>query len=172
MLQENSFTKTSSQAWLMCSTRPKHHRFEVVSGQDQEREQGDDFSSITSCGDGLVLYQNFATHAVPTARLATDGKDFSTFQMLAKRWIIERGASSSITENAICDAYQRIIGMGERALRPIFRRLESEADDPDQWFWALQMITGQDPVAPEDRGNFRRMAQAWLEWARCEGYAL
>ncbi|MDE0105247.1 MAG: hypothetical protein OXN89_22965 [Bryobacterales bacterium] len=61
--------------------------------------------------------------------------------------------------------------MGDRALRPILEQLEAEGDDPDQWFWALQVITGEDPVKREDRGNFRKMAKAWLEWARYEGYA-
>ena len=109
--------------------------------------------------------------ATPTASLSEDQDDWIRFQQLAEAWIFQRGASSSITETVACEAYQRIIGMGERALRPIFRQIESEGSDPDQWFWALQMITGKNPVDRTDQGDFHKMAQVWLQWGRREGYA-
>lgn len=91
--------------------------------------------------------------------------DWLKFQSLVARWQTERGAMSSITEAAICPAYQSIIGMGESALGFIFHQLRSEGDEPDQWFWALKAITGADPVRSEDRGNYQRMSEAWLAWA-------
>lgn len=33
--------------------------------------------------------------------------------------------------------------------------------DPDHWFWALEMITGADPVPVEAYGDTVQMAQAW-----------
>jgi hypothetical protein len=87
------------------------------------------------------------------------------FQALVIQWHHERGAMSSITEAALCPAYRCIIGMGMIALPMILSQLKSEGDDPDQWFWALKAITGADPVADEDRGDFVAMAQKWLEWA-------
>jgi hypothetical protein len=78
---------------------------------------------------------------------------------------------SSITEMSILPAYQKIIGMGEDAVPLILAELKSEGDDPDQWFWALIAITEENPVKPEDQGNFRKMAQAWFQWAEAEGYA-
>jgi hypothetical protein len=38
--------------------------------------------------------------------------------------------------------------------------------EPDQWFWALQAITEEDPVPPPSRGKVREMALAWIEWGR------
>lgn len=78
---------------------------------------------------------------------------------------------SSITSAAFCPAYQSIIGMGPVAVPLIFAQLECEGNEPDQWFWALKAILGYDPVRDEDRGDYVRMAESWLNWAKSEGYA-
>ncbi len=92
------------------------------------------------------------------------------FRVLVEQWQSARGARSSITDAATLPAYQKIIGMGEAAVPLIIAQLRSEGDDPDQWFWALRAITGQNPVKPEDQGNFRKMAEAWLQWAQYDPY--
>ncbi len=97
--------------------------------------------------------------------------DWLKYQRLAAQWQHERGAMSSITEASLCPSYQAIIGMGPTAVPFICAQLESERDEPDQWFWALGAITGALPVKEEDRGNFVRMAETWLQWAKSEGYA-
>lgn len=97
--------------------------------------------------------------------------DYSVFECLVQRWHSERGATSSTTEMVLCPAYQSIIGMGQKAVPFILAELASRADDPDHWFWALQMLTGVNPVLEEDEGNLRQMAKAWLDWAATEGYA-
>ena len=38
--------------------------------------------------------------------------------------------------------------------------------EPDHWFWALQAITGENPVPATGRGNLERMTEARLEWAK------
>lgn len=86
------------------------------------------------------------------------------FQHLANEWNKQRGASSSISQGAVARPYQEIIGMGPDAVPLILAQLRSEGDNPDQWFWALKSITGEDPTRPEDRGNFVKMAQSWLRW--------
>ncbi len=91
----------------------------------------------------------------------------SRFRELVRQWKEATQLISSITDMATHPAYQRIIGMGHAALPWLFDELRR---DPDQWFWALKAITGEDPVAPADRGNLHRMAQVWLDWARDHGY--
>jgi len=93
------------------------------------------------------------------------------FKELYRAWREQRGAMSSTTQAALCPAYQSIIGMGAAAVPLIFAQLESEGNDPDQWFWALKAILGVDPVKEEDRGNYARMAESWLAWAKNAGYA-
>jgi hypothetical protein len=98
---------------------------------------------------------------------ATKDSSQARFRALVEQWMEATRLLSSITEMATHPAYQQIIDMGQTALPWIFEELRR---DPDQWFWALQAITGEDPVPAEDRGNLPRMAQVWLPWAKDHGY--
>jgi len=92
--------------------------------------------------------------------------DKAEFQQLATKWRLERGSSSSITDLVLSPSYQAIIGMGSKAVPFILAELEAEGEHPDHWFWALQSLTRIDPVNEEDEGDLRKMARAWLHWAR------
>jgi hypothetical protein len=91
----------------------------------------------------------------------------SRFRELFQQWKDATRFMSSITDMATHPAYQQIIGMGQAALPLILGELRR---DPDQWFWALKAITGDDPVSAADRGNIPRMTEAWLTWAQQRGY--
>jgi len=90
-----------------------------------------------------------------------------TFLELAEQWRRETGMMSLITKMSMHPAYQRIIGMGQAVVPLILRELEQE---PDHWFWALQAITGANPVKSEQRGRLKQMAEAWIQWGRENGY--
>jgi len=92
--------------------------------------------------------------------------DSSKFSALVAQWRKERGIASSTTKIVTCPSYQKIIGMGEKAVPLILRQLRAEGDDPDHWFWALEMITGEDPIPVEAYGDTTKMAEAWLLWAQ------
>lgn len=64
-------------------------------------------------------------------------------------------------------AFQKIIGMGQDAVPFLLRELET---NPDNWFWALMMITDEDPVPEDIRGDGEAMAKAWIEWGKERGY--
>ena len=89
------------------------------------------------------------------------------FRALTAAWQSETILRSSVTAIATHPAYQRIIGMGACVVPLILRELEMR---PNHWFWALKAITGCDPVAPSERGRLKNMAEAWLRWAKQEGY--
>jgi hypothetical protein len=110
------------------------------------------------------------TYLCNSALITTVITDEYTFKGLLTSWHSERGATSSITQMVICRSYQRIIGMGDKAIPLILRDLEDHVEDPDHWFWALQALTGANPVPAEDRGDMSKMARAWLEWAYLAGY--
>lgn len=95
---------------------------------------------------------------------ATAGR---AFHNLASQWKEATQFVSSVTEMVTDPAYQQIIGMGKAVLPFIFAELRRE---PDHWFWALQAITGENPVPPADRGRIQAMTQAWLDWAETHGY--
>lgn len=91
----------------------------------------------------------------------------SQFEQLAGQWRSESQFISSMTDMVMLPSYQRIIGMGRDVVPLMLRELERE---PDYWFWALQATTGDDPVQPADRGDLQKMAVAWLNWGKREGY--
>jgi hypothetical protein len=103
------------------------------------------------------------TESLSTAEQATEQQ----FRSLAEQWRRETGMLSSVSRMAMHIAYQRIIGMGARAIIPILLDLHKR---PDHWFWALNAITGENPVPQESAGNLREMAKAWIQWGRRRGY--
>jgi hypothetical protein len=72
------------------------------------------------------------------------------FEFLAKAWRKECAHLSSVEEMVLHPAYQQIIGMGKEAIPFLLCELERQ---PDHWFWALWVITGEDPVRSDHRGS-------------------
>ena len=89
------------------------------------------------------------------------------FQRLASEWKQQSRFLSNTAQMALLRPYQRIIGMGQPVVPLILEELER---DPDQWFWALEAITEENPVSPAAVGNVRQMADAWLQWGREHGF--
>jgi hypothetical protein len=83
------------------------------------------------------------------------------FRRLAAEWKERSRYLSNTAQMAMLKPYQQIIGMGMPVVPLILQELRRE---PDQWFWALEAITGENPVPPEAAGNVRLSAQAWVEW--------
>ena len=89
------------------------------------------------------------------------------FSALAEEWRRGTAPLSSVTEIVLHPAYQRIISMGRAALPFILAEL---ARQPDHWFWALRVITDENPVPEGDAGNLLRMRDAWLRLGRERGW--
>lgn len=89
------------------------------------------------------------------------------FLRLAAEWKDQSRYLSNSAQMALLRPYQRIIGMGLAVVPLILEELERE---PDQWFWALEAITEENPVPPEANGVVRLMAKAWVDWGRQQGY--
>lgn len=85
------------------------------------------------------------------------------FHQLADQWLRERQQGVDVATMIQHTAYQAIIDMGDDAVPFLLQRLQ---DKPDHWFPALNAITGQQPVRPENRGRLQAMAQDWLRWGR------
>jgi hypothetical protein len=91
------------------------------------------------------------------------------FRTLARQWQEETAHISSNTRIVAHPAYQEIIRMGVAAVPLILRDLQLV---PRQWFTALKLITGADPVPADVRGKTLLMAKAWLEWAHKQGICI
>ena len=143
--------------------------YEVFSGQLQTRVG---HMAIVLAPEDVWIYcpEGPVDHINPQSLISEPQEDWMEFRRLVGQWKTQRGVLSSVTQSALCPAYQSIIAMGRRAVPLILRQMKSEGSDPDQWFWALQVITGEQPVEDEDRGNYRKMAHAWLDWGQREEY--
>lgn len=82
------------------------------------------------------------------------------FRALADQWHEETDYLSG-TAVFMHPAYQQIVGMGPAVLPLLLRDL---AETESHWFWALRVITNENPVPPEHRGRVDRMISAWLSW--------
>jgi len=85
------------------------------------------------------------------------------FDDLATTWERETINLSSAQEKVLHHAYQRIIGMGWSVIPLILERLRIR---PNFWFWALWVLTGENPVSEDARGNLKAMTEAWLDWGQ------
>ena len=84
------------------------------------------------------------------------------FQRLVLRWREEKRFTSSLDKMILCPSHRRILAMGEPAVQFIMEYLRVETSD--HWFRTLEILTGEQPVRHEDRGDYAKMRQAWLEW--------
>jgi hypothetical protein len=85
------------------------------------------------------------------------------------KWKMETMHWSSISKMVSHHSYLRIIGLGREFKKGEIERLilEELESEPDHWFDALEAITGQNPVRPDD--DFDAAVDAWLDWGRQEG---
>jgi len=56
--------------------------------------------------------------------------------------------------------------MGPAVVPLILKELEKE---PDHWFWALEAITGENPVGENEAGDLEASARAWVQWGKQKG---
>ncbi len=89
------------------------------------------------------------------------------FNSLVAQWKPAVEAMSSVTTMVLHPAYQQIIALGPRAIPLLLRELDRELD---HWFWALRVLTRENPVPAGIRGNMGAMREAWLAWGKSEGY--
>jgi hypothetical protein len=86
------------------------------------------------------------------------------FQRLADQWRGETGHLSYLPQKYRHGAYQRILGMGERAVPLILRSLKEKGG---WWFDALAALTNEDPA--KDTAGFEGCREAWLKWGKKKG---
>lgn len=125
----------------------------------------------TYSGPSAAHSRRYLAQLKRSARRLARGEAYAererVFRRLAEWWRSETGLMSSIDDKALHPAYQQIIGMGPEAILLILRELQLR---PAHWFWALNAITREDPINPEDIGNVKKMTEAWLRWGRERGY--
>jgi hypothetical protein len=89
------------------------------------------------------------------------------FRRLAAAWHRDTDYLSSMDEADYHPAYQEIIRLGPEVVPLLLRDL---AENHTHWFAALEAITGARPAAASTAGNIPRITEAWLRWAKDNGY--
>jgi len=89
------------------------------------------------------------------------------FRRLAAAWHKAVAHHSSTTIRNNHPSYREIIALGPEVLPLLLRDLEK---NHTHWFCALREITGANPIPESAAGNIPQMADAWLRWARENGY--
>jgi hypothetical protein len=113
-----------------------------------------------------------ATEQATSPQAPASGKDHGAaedkeVQALLDWWDRDTAVVSDASKILNHPAYQRIIGMGTRAIPLILRELKKGAGF-FAWFAALKAITHEDPV-PEGVVAGKLCRDAWLNWGRQKG---
>jgi hypothetical protein len=87
---------------------------------------------------------------------------------LLSQWRNDTAPFSSTTKTTEHPACLELIALGRPALPFLFRDMEQTQDG--HLSRALTVITGAHPVSEEDRGKIRKVAEAWLRWAKENDY--
>ena len=88
------------------------------------------------------------------------------FRRLADEWLSETAYLSDPVKIFMHRSHIKIIGMGEKVLPLILREVERMSGD---WLFALDAISPENPVRPEDRTNLEKAAGVWLQWGKERG---
>lgn len=85
------------------------------------------------------------------------------FRELADQWYEETMFLSSTSDILSKETYYQIVALGRKIIPLILCELQERGG---HWFLALRVLTKDNPVRQEDRGNMRKMTQAWLDWGK------
>jgi hypothetical protein len=96
-----------------------------------------------------------------------DDRDRERFRTLADRWKRDTSHLSNVLTIIKHPAYREIVEMGEGVIPLILEDLERE---PADWFPALTMLTGENPITEGIAGKVLEMSRAWIDWGRNRGY--
>jgi hypothetical protein len=111
--------------------------------------------------------QAVATMEFPAIGPNASGSELKElFEVLATEWKQKSRYMSNTAQMALLWCYQRIIGMGWPAVPLILEELQRETN---HWFWALEAITGENPVPRELAGDVRGKTQEWIKWGTAKG---
>lgn len=91
------------------------------------------------------------------------------FEHLVHDWMRDIRFTNSMDEIVKSKSLQSIIGLGTVAIPMILEDLQKS---PKHWFYALQKVTGENPVAKKYAGNLEKMTEIWVKWGKKKGYII
>lgn len=138
-------------------------------------------SEVVQCGIGAVMLLCSTTLATGYAQQPYLPTDMSlqvissaasveaSFKSLVAKWRDERAKSptSDLSKILMLRPYQEIIGLGPEAVPFILKEYQLR---PHHWWWALEMITRENPATPQMKGDLQAIRMAWLDWGKQRGH--
>lgn len=106
------------------------------------------------------------TPTMPIPEMPTETVEIQ-FRRLAAAWHRDTDYLSSMEEADNHPAYQDIIHLGPDVVPLLLRDM---AVNHTHWFAALEAITGARPLTSAVAGNIPSMVDAWLHWAKDNGF--
>ncbi len=88
------------------------------------------------------------------------------FLMLTQKWYEETRLFSFAKDRENSESYQAILAMGKDILPFILKEIQKNGN---LWFSALRVISGENPMLPEHKGNVEKIKQDWLQWGQKKG---
>ena len=117
----------------------------------------------------MSIESSIAQQENPAANAEISIEVIDKFYTLATEWQSEVAGMSSTAQMSQHPVYQEIINMGSKVVPLLLSELKK---NPLYWLAALNAITGENPIKPEQRGRVKQMASAWIEWGKDRGYAI
>ena len=102
----------------------------------------------------------FIGHSVFASQLYQRRLD-RKFKILKSVWENDTVFSSSISEITNHPAYHSVIKLGKEVVPLIIEDLQSTNN---HWFYALEYLTGSNPITQEHQGLVPLMKQDWINW--------
>ena len=85
------------------------------------------------------------------------------FNSIKEMWWSETKNISIPSEKYKNKYYQEIINFGKNIIPYLLEDLDTPNGD---WIYALNKITGENPVKSENIGQFHKMKQDWINWSK------
>ena len=108
-----------------------------------------------------------ATPRTKNERAEADDDLYREFRRLAEKWEEETSGYAFRSRAVQHVEHQQIVDMGERVIPWM---LDDVAAGQGDWFYALRLLTGANPIKEEERGYVPKMRAAWLKWERQHGW--
>ena len=89
------------------------------------------------------------------------------FYKLRDEWLSDTAHLSDPIKKVVHLSYLKIIGMGEKVLPLILREVQRRSG---HWFVALEAISHEYPIKPDDETSLEGVANTWLEWGKERGF--
>jgi hypothetical protein len=109
--------------------------------------------------EALSTFSGFSIYATKIQRDML----YKKFLQLKEKWEVETLFVSSATDIINNGSYLAIISLGQEALSFIIKDF---AKKDNHWFYALEVMTGKNPISEEHIGNIKLMKDDWINWAK------